>query len=118
VSFVPDNVEELEDGSVDIERLRTGRPTRSELDDEIYALYAAGAEGALGPSVPARIQVHYLATDQVQEVTLKPRAISTRLAKYDRAMVGILNEAFPPEPSDRTCPRCPHYFICPSGQRC
>ena len=31
-------------------------------------------------------------------------------------IVGILEEEYPPNPSDRVCPRCPHYFICPQAE--
>ena len=96
-----------------VERLRTGRPTKTELDDEIYALYTAGAPPAAQPQ-SRTVQVRYLATDQVEPVVLKPRSVDSRLAKYDAAIVGILNEDYPPEPNDRVCPRCPNYFICPA----
>jgi CRISPR/Cas system-associated exonuclease Cas4 (RecB family) len=114
VSFVPDNIEEQDDGTLLVERLRTGRPTKTELEDEIYALYTAGAPPAAQPQ-SRTVQVRYLATDQVEPVVLKPRSVDSRLAKYDAAIVGILNEDYPPEPNDRVCPRCPNYFICPGA---
>jgi hypothetical protein len=49
-------------------------------------------------------------------VVLKPKSIESRLAKYDAAIVGILNEDFAPQPDGRVCPRRPHYFICPASQ--
>lgn len=115
VRFTPDHVEALEDGSEIVERLRTGRPTKSELDKEIYALYVVGARET-PPRVPRRVQVRYLSTDQVEPVELKPKTIETRLARYDAAIVGILREDFAPQPSERVCPRCPHYFICPLAE--
>lgn len=115
VRFNPDHVEALEDGSEIVERLRTGRPTRSELDKEIYALYMVAARET-PPHVPRRVQVRYLSTDQVEPVELKPKTIETRLARYDAAILGILREDFAPRPNDRVCPRCPHYFICPLAE--
>ena len=118
VRFVPDRVEVLNDGSTIIERLRTGRPTKSEADKDIYALYAlymvAAQEAEL--NVPRNVQVRYLATDQVEPVNLTRRKIRTRLNHYNDAIRGILVEDYLPKPNDRVCPRCPHYFICPSGE--
>lgn len=115
VRFTPDHVEALDDGSEVVERLRTGKPTKSELAKDIYALYLAAAGEAL-PRVPRRVQVRYLSTDHVEPVELKPKTIETRLAHYDAAIVGILREDFAPQPSERVCPRCPHYFICPLAE--
>jgi hypothetical protein len=115
VRFTPDHVESLEDGSEVVERLRTGRPSKSELDKDIYALYQVAAREAR-PQVPRRVQVRYLSTDHVEPVNLSQRTINTRLGRYDAAIVGILREDFPPQPSDRVCPRCPHYFICPLAE--
>lgn len=114
VCFVPDHVEVLDDGSEIVERLRTGRPTKSEARKDIYGLYAAAARDA-EPSVPRSIQIRYLSTDEVKPIDLKPKTIETRLNHYNEAIGGILREDFSPDPNDRFCPRCPHYFICGEG---
>ena len=115
VHFVPDHVEVRNDGSEIIERLRTGRPTKSEADKNIYALYVMAARED-EPQVPRTVQVRYLTTEQVEPVNLTPRKIETRLGRYNDAIRGVLLEDYPPKPNDRFCPRCPHYFICPSGE--
>ena len=115
VRFAPDHVEILEDGSEIVERLRTGRPTKSETRKDIYALYAAAAQDAES-RVPRIVQVRYLTTDQVEPIDLKPKTIETRLNHYNEAIGGILRKDFSPRPDDRICPRCPHYFICPIGR--
>ena len=66
--------------------------------------------------MPRQVVVRYLSEDHVEPVTLGQRAIETRLGRYDAAIAGILREEFPPQPNDRSCPRCPHYFICPLGE--
>ena len=114
VCLVPDHVEVLNDGSEVVERLRTGRPTKSEADKNIYGLYAAARDAE--PSVPRSIQIRYLSTDEVKPIALTPRVIKTRLNRYNEAIGGILREDFSPRPDDRVCPRCPHYFICPIGE--
>ncbi len=114
VSLVPDHVEVLDDGSEVIERLRTGRPTKSEEKKNIYGAYAAARH--IDPRVPRRVQVRYLSTDDVKPINLTPKAIGTRLNHYNEAIGGILREEYSPKPNDRNCPRCPHYFICPIGE--
>ena len=92
-----------------------GRPTKSEADRDIYALYMVAAQEA-ELNVPRNVQVRYLTTDQVGPVDLTQRKITTRLNHYNDAIRGILVGDYLPKPNDRVCPRCPHYFICPSGE--
>ena len=115
IRFIPDHVEVLDDGSEVVERLRTGRPTKSEAGKDIYALYLTAAQMA-EPRVRRSVQVRYLSADQVDPIDLRPGPINTRLSHYNEAIRGILNQDFSPQPSDRICPRCPHYFICPVGE--
>ena len=115
IHFTPDHVEVLDDGSEVIERLRTGRPTKSEMGKDIYALYVTAAQNA-EPRVLRTVKVRYLSADQVDTVDLKPGTIATRLKHYNDAIRGILHQDFTPQPNDRNCPRCPHYFICPLGE--
>jgi CRISPR/Cas system-associated exonuclease Cas4 (RecB family) len=117
VTLKPDYVEILEEAANSvalIQRMRTGRRSKSESDKEIYALYQrAVQESEL--QAQSRIQILYLATDEVEEVEMSARKMDSRLEKYNAAMAGILQERFHPTPNDRLCPRCPHYFICPAG---
>ena len=115
IRFVPDHVEILSDGSEVVERLRTGRRTKSELRKDIYALYAAAARDT-EPRVSRTVQVRYLTADQVEAIDLRPGTIQTRLNHYNDAIRGIQRQDFSPRPNDRNCPRCPHYFICPLGE--
>jgi hypothetical protein len=98
-----------------VQRIRTGRPSKSEADKPIYGLYHAAAEQAY-PKANRQMQILYLSTNEVKDSDLSKKQIETRLANYDDAIVGILSEQFAPEPSDRECPRCPQYFICPLAE--
>ena len=115
IRFVPDHVEVLSDGSELVEHLRTGRPTKSEVEKDIYALYVTAALDA-EPRVRRTVQVRYLSADRIDPIDLTPRTINTRLNHYNDAIGGILRQDFSPQPNDRICPRCPHYFICPLGE--
>jgi hypothetical protein len=104
----PDHVEMTSGGPI-VRRLRTGRPPKN-IDDDIYALYHLGARQAFGG---ARVEALFLTTDETVPVGMTDRVIGNRVEKYDAAIAGILAGHFPPKPDDRTCPRCPQYFICP-----
>ena len=103
----PDHVERGVDGLV-VRRLRTGRPSKK-LDDDIYALYLYAARQELSQ---ARVEALFLTTDEAKPVSMSDNVIAKRLAKYDSAIAGIRKGLFPAKPNDRTCPRCPQYFIC------
>ena len=105
----PDHVESGPDGVV-VRRLRTGRAPKK-VDDDIYALYQFAAAQELGE---ARVQALFLTSDEVVPISMSGKVIDNRLAKYDEAIAGIRKGHFPPKPNDRTCPRCPQYFICPA----
>ncbi len=119
VRFKPDYLElsdQSSQASVLIQRLRAGRPTESELDKDIYALYQQAAEQAY-PQAERTIQIVYLSTHTVQPVSLSSKTINTRLGHYDKAIAGIRRKDFPAQPAERQqCPQCPYYFICPAAE--
>lgn len=115
VTLVPDDLEALSDGSEIVERLRTGRPTKTELAKDIYALYVHAAAVA-EPQVRRTVRARFLSTDTVQDVTLKPSTVKARLRHYDDALVGVARGDFAPTPSEHNCPRCAFYFVCPTGE--
>ncbi|MCK5747145.1 MAG: PD-(D/E)XK nuclease family protein, partial [Oricola sp.] len=106
----PDHVETGAGGLV-VRRLRTGRPPKSKIDDDIYALYHEAATRELGG---AQVEALFLTTDEARPVPMTPTVINNRLKKYDEAIAGICAGLFPPIPNERECPRCPQYFICPA----
>ncbi len=106
----PDHVETGAGGPV-VRRLRTGRPPKSKIDDDIYALYHEAATRELSG---AQVEALFLTTDEARPVPMTPTVINNRLKKYDEAIAGICAGLFPPIPNERECPRCPQYFICPA----
>jgi DNA helicase-2/ATP-dependent DNA helicase PcrA len=116
VQFKPDSVAKTVAGAIrSVCRIRTGRPSKTELTNDIYALYHVATEEAYGKNNP--IEVMFLSTGEVQKISLKPQTITTRLKHYSDAITGIGQTHFPPDPKDRNCPRCSHYFICPAPIR-
>lgn len=112
----PDDIENMPDGSIVAERVRTGRPTKDDLKgdlDDIYALYVVAARQA---SSASRVQVRFLSADAVLPVSFKEKALTTRLGRYDAAIVGIARGEFGPDVTEHRCPRCAYYFICPAAE--
>jgi hypothetical protein len=113
----PDDLEVAGDGgeqSVVVRRLRTGRAGTGERDKDVYALYHAAAAHAY-PHARRQVQAVDLCTDGVTDIALSTASVATRLKRYDDAIAGIESKQFAARPDDRRCPRCPHYFICPTA---
>ncbi len=114
VKITPDFMEEDTKNVPTIFRFRTGRPTSSEAEKDIYAIYKTAVERAsLGNG---KVKIYYLSTGDIEEVKMTNKKVSTRLNHYEKAMNDIITGQFPPSADDWTCPRCPHYFICPAGE--
>lgn len=96
-----------------ITRLRTGAPTKSQSSKDLYALWEQAATQAFPGGY--RLEILYLSTGAVELVELTKAKARTRIERYEKAMEGIQRGEFPPDPSSRRCPRCPHYFICAAG---
>jgi CRISPR/Cas system-associated exonuclease Cas4 (RecB family) len=115
VRITPDFLEETTGPggrTIQVLRFRTGRPTKSEYDKEIYAAYQAAMEKEL--HVKRTMKLFYLSLGESRDVPiLSEKTRNKRLEKYDEAIAGIEGSRFSPEYNDKECPRCPHYFICP-----
>lgn len=118
IAFTPDRIELAPDEAgktLRVQRLRTGRPSKSEKAADVYGLFYRAAASEY-PKATVDVQTLYLSSGQVESVKLDDTQVETRIARYEQAMQGIAGRDFHPEPSDRRCPRCPHYFICPHGE--
>lgn len=115
VRFNADQIIKLDDGTEMLRRTRTGRITKSEKDKNLYALYQSVAENHR--TAKTKVEILSLSTGVTEPVSLSPRVVKTRLDRYDEAIRGITKKQFAPQPSDRVCPRCPYYFVCPSNDQ-
>jgi hypothetical protein len=94
-----------------IRRFRTGRAPQQPDRRELHALMEEAGRQAFGAG--ATFEVHYLTSDESVPISFES-VRDRRLADCRVAIQGIEAGRFPPQPSDERCPRCPHYFICPT----
>lgn len=109
VILTPDRVVLTQDGTVHVQRVRTGRETKAESDKPIYALLRRGAV-ALYPRKQVIVETFYLSTGN--RVVVAPGNDNKSLELYADAIAGIEEGNFAPNPDARICPKCQCYFIC------
>ena len=110
VTLVPDRVVVTSGGTVRVQRVRTGRETKSEPDKPIYALLRRGAALRF-PGKKISVDTFYLA--MAKSVPTVAKNDDKAIAEYADAIAAIEQGRFQPDPSDdRACPNCPSYFIC------
>jgi superfamily I DNA/RNA helicase len=109
VIVTPDDVLLSPDGSRTFRRVMTGHGRK---DDEkkvgAAALLVAATEAFPG----AKVELVYLADQQMRQVALKPNEVTTRRKHMSDHLGEIRAGRFPPNVSSRTCPNCPAFFIC------
>lgn len=109
VTITPERVLLDSNGTVCVQRIRTGRKTKSEPDKPIYALLRRGAELRY-PGKPVSVEIFYLATGE--RVAVSSKNDGKLLAKYEGAIADIERGDFHAETDPRRCPNCQCYFIC------
>ena len=60
----------------------------------------------------AVVELVHLADQAVRPLTLSPKKLQTRRDKLAGFLEEIRLGRFPADPSPRTCPGCPAFFIC------
>lgn len=108
VVLTPDRVIIAADGCVTIQRVRTGKKTKSEPDKEIYALLRLGARQVY-PGRRTTVETYYLGTGERVVPPLKDDG--KLLERYSKAIAGIESGDFSPK-TGRSCPACPYYLTC------
>ena len=104
-----DEMEQSGDSFV-VRRVRTGRPPSKPDQRHLHAMIlAAGRSKILGAG---RFEIQYLTTNDTVPVSLDG-VMDRRLDDVRLALRAAATGRFSPTPSD-SCPRCPHYFICPA----
>jgi DNA helicase II / ATP-dependent DNA helicase PcrA len=110
VVATPDRATQQPDGSIIVQRVRTGRKTKNEPEKAIWAFLEAAGR-AMFPGRSLHLEAFYPATGE--RVLIMPKDRDKALAMYEAAIAGIERGDFTPNPS-RNCPSCQFYFICTS----
>ena len=109
----PNELAEMPDGTVVIRRVRTGYKRSDEYDRLEYTLYLLAAQSHFGGG--AVVHALHLTDETHEPVVISGTKLANRKKKSDTMLAGIASGEFPPEVDAVTCPRCPHFFICPSA---
>lgn len=109
ITITPDRVLKDSSGTVRVQRIRTGRKTKSEPDKPIYALLRRGA-ALKYPGKRIVVEIFYLGT---REKVIVPAGDDVKLlASYIDSIAGIERGEFNAVPDQRVCPNCQCYFMC------
>ncbi len=100
-------------GAITVRRFKTGKsPSKQDIaHSEALIVHAIGLEN---PDAEISLRKIYLTDDVVMDIKVTPRVAGNRKVKYEEAIAGIGENRFPPLVSDRNCPHCSYFFICPS----
>ncbi|MHB8388660.1 MAG: UvrD-helicase domain-containing protein [Acidobacteriaceae bacterium] len=113
VEVNPDQVAKRGDGTMLLRRIRTGKVSDKEEDEWIYTLYHAAASERYGKG-RYEVEAIYLTGNTRTLIAPSARKIKNRMEKATAAAASIRAGTFPPQPDSFSCPRCPHFFYCPS----
>jgi DNA helicase-2/ATP-dependent DNA helicase PcrA len=108
----PDETAELPDGTVILRRVRTGHKRSEEYDELDYTLYHLAGKAHFGAAYV--VEAHHLTCDTMEPVEITPKKLQNRSDKSDKMLSAVGAGWFLPQVDSVTCPRCPHFFICPS----
>ena len=107
----PNEMAEMDDGTVILRMVRTGYKRSDEYDRLEYTLYHLAGRQNFGARVS--IEALHLTDNTVEPVTpLTPAKLKARQARSDTILAEIAAGRFPIDPDAVTCPRCPHFFTC------
>jgi len=113
VEVNPDQVAKRDDGTMLVRRIRTGKLSDKEEDEWIYTLYHAAASEKYGDG-RYEVEAVHLTGNTRTPIAPSPRKMKNRMEKATAAAASIRAGVFPPQPDPFSCPRCPHFFCCPS----
>ncbi|NOT20412.1 MAG: UvrD-helicase domain-containing protein [Sideroxydans sp.] len=105
----PDDVLVRPDGSRTLRRVQTGHQRSGESKDVGAAAFMLAAQQAFPD---ATVELVHLSDQTVQQISLSDRELQTRRERLIGFLKSIRAGRYPGEPSSRTCPRCPAFFVC------
>lgn len=113
VEVNPDQVAQRADGTILLRRIRTGKLSKDEEDEWIYTLYHVAAAERYGLG-RYQVEAVHLTGNTRTGIAPSSKKMKNRMDKAGEAAASIRAGLFPPQPDAFGCPRCPHFFYCPS----
>ena len=109
ITVTPDEILDCTDGGTVLRRVRTGHRRSSEDED----LGAAAFMLAVNQHLPgARIEMVHLSDGVSTPLTLTVKKLQNRQDRLSEVLGEIRLGRFPANPSAKSCPGCPAFFIC------
>jgi superfamily I DNA/RNA helicase len=105
----PDDVLLRADGKRIVRRVRTGHLRSTELKDVGAAAFVLAARQVAPDAV---VEFVHLGDEATQPVALSAKELSNRREKLAGFLAEVRAGRFPTEPTPRTCPGCPAFFVC------
>lgn len=117
VLVLPDDVLLRPDGKRTIRKVRTGHcpKNKEDIEDIEAAVLILAAREAFPDAI---VEIVFLSDQKSELLSLTQTKLENRKAKLDKALANIRLGNFPADPSVRSCPGCPAFFVCgpvPSG---
>lgn len=106
----PDGVAHDAGGRVTVRRVMTGKQRSNAFDDIEYTILQLAAVQAYGPH--AQVEVTYLTSETIHPMEITSRKLESRREKLQTFLQAMQAGQFPAKPEPRSCPRCPHFFLC------
>ena len=111
VVVTPEDVLVRPDGRYILRRVRTGHERKADLDDTAARAFAMAAAQAYPGAI---VDIVYLADEAPGSAVLElsDRKLASGRQTLADTLVQIRRGEFPTNPSERTCPGCPAFFVC------
>lgn len=106
----PDAVANGPGGKVIIRRIKSGKKPSGELDELEFGILQLAAAHAYGAR--AQVEISFLTSEESVPLELTVRKLGARKQKVQDIVAKIHAGEYPAEEGDRTCPRCPSYYVC------
>jgi len=106
----PDSVANCPGGTMVLRRIKSGKKPSGELDELEFGILQMAAEYAYGSR--AQVEVSFLTSEESVPLDLTLRKLGVRKQKVQDIVAKIQAGEYPAEKGDRTCPRCPSYYVC------
>ncbi|MCC6695148.1 MAG: PD-(D/E)XK nuclease family protein, partial [Candidatus Hydrogenedentes bacterium] len=109
IIVLPDDVLLRPDGKRTFRRVKTGHERSDDAESVDAAALILAAQQAFPDAI---VELIYLSDEKAAVVSMTAKKLEYRREKLNQFLKEIRLGQFPANPSSRTCPNCPAFFIC------